>query len=117
MDRVYSTEDYMVLKMNKWAEKQGWATKYYNNSSEKDIIHFNGQRMYCQLEVEANPPQDESFPYMDTFSRYDIKKKTLYNDSTSNKIGHILYSTIGSYSSKFYPKSRLLQRFKDFIRR
>ena len=117
MDRVYSTEDYMVLKMNKWAEKQGWATKYYNNSSEKDIIHFNGQRMYCQLEVEANPPQDESFPYMDTFSRYDIGKKTLYNDSSNNKIGHILYSTIGSYSSKFYPKSRLLQRFKDFIRR
>jgi len=117
MDRVYSTDDYMVLKMTRWAEKQGWASKYYNNSTEKDVIHFNGQKMYCQLEVEANPPQDESFPYMDTFTRYDMKKRTLYNDSSNKKIGHILYSTSGSYSTKFYPKSRLLQRFKDFIRR
>jgi hypothetical protein len=117
LDRVYSTDDYMVLKMTRWAENQGWASKYYNNSSEKDVIHFNGKKMYCELQVEANPPNGESFPYMDTFTRYDIQKKTLYNDSDTKKVGHILYSVCGGYESKFYPKSRLLQRFKDFIRR
>ena len=119
LDRVYSTDDYMVLKMIKWCEKNGYATRYYNNSYDRDILNFNGHKICCELQVKANPPIGESFPYMDTFCRYDIYKKMLFNDAGhidgNKKPGHILLSLMGQYSSKFYPKtSRIISKFKDF---
>lgn len=117
LDRVYSTDDYMVSKMTKWCEKNGYATRYYNNSSDREMIHFKGQKICCDLQVRANPPIAESFPYMDTFCRYDIYKKVLFNDSDNRKAGHILLSTSGRYITKFYPKStRFINRFKDFFK-
>ena len=121
LDRVYSTDDYMVLKMIKWCEKSGYATRYYNNSSDRDILNFNGHKICCDLEVKASPPIGESFPYMDTFCRYDIYKKILFNDAGyidgNKKPGHILLSLMGQYTSKFYPKtSRIISKFKDFFK-
>ena len=56
---------------------------------------------------------------MDTFCRYDIYKKILFNDAGyidgNKKPGHILLSLMGQYTSKFYPKtSRIISKFKDF---
>jgi hypothetical protein len=107
--------------MIKWCEKNGYATRYYNNSSDRDILNFNGHKICCDLEVKANPPIGESFPYMDTFCRYDIYKNILFNDAGytdgNKKPGHILLSLMGEYTSKFYPKtSRIISKFKDFFK-
>ncbi len=115
LDRVYSTEDYLVNKMNMWAQKQGYAHKKFNNSLEREEIIFNGQTIRAKLQVKANPPRGEVFPYMDTFSRYDIQKKILHNDSRSSLPGHILHSTTGSYTIKNYPKVRFIHDFKKFL--
>jgi hypothetical protein len=115
LDRVYSTEDYLVNKLTNWAKEKGYAHKKFNNSSEREEIIFNGQRVWSKLQVKVIPPKNETFPYMDTFSRLDIQNKIIHNDAESTLPGHILHSTMGSFSGKFYPKLRFIQRFKNWI--
>jgi len=117
MDRIYTTDDYIVYKFQKHAEKNGWSYKTENNFSNKNRITFNKDVYKVKMTVKINTGDYKVYPYMDTFTRLDIKSGILYNDSNYNEQGHILGSTMGVESSKYYPKFPLIKRFKDFFRR
>jgi len=117
MDRIYTTDDYLIYKFQKYAEKNGWSYKTENNFSNKNRITFNNDIYKVRMTVKVNPGDYKVYPYMDTFTRLDIISGTLYNDSNDNEQGHILSSTGGGSSSQYYPKFPLIKKFKDFFRR
>jgi hypothetical protein len=117
MDRIYTTDDYLIYKFQKYAEKNGWSYKTENNFSNKNRITFNNDIYKVKMTVKVNPGDYKIYPYMDTFTRLDIISGTLYNDSNDNEQGHILSSTGGGSSSQYYPKFPLIKKFKDFFRR
>ena len=117
MDRIYTTDDYLIYKFQKYAEKNGWSYKTENNFSNKNKITFNNDIYKVRMTVKVNPGDYKVYPYMDTFTRLDIRNGILYNDSNDNEQGHILGSTRGFESSKYYPKFPLIKKFKDFFKR
>jgi hypothetical protein len=117
MDRIYTTDDYLIYKFQKYAEKNGWSYKTENNFSNKNRITFNNDIYKVRMTIKVNPGEYKVYPYMDTFTRLDIRSGTLYNDSNDNEQGHILNSTGGGSSSQYYPKFPLIKKFKDFFRR
>jgi len=117
MDRIYTTDDYLIYKFQKYAEKNGWSYKTENNFSNKNRITFNNDIYKVRMTVKVNPGDYKVYPYMDTFTRLDIISGTLYNDSNDNEQGHILSSTRGGSSSQYYPKFPLIKKFKDFFKR
>ena len=64
------------------------------------------------MRVKIKNIKYESFPYMDTFRRYDYAKEYLYNDSSSLKRGDLLHSTQGVASRN---QRTRIQRFKDYL--
>jgi hypothetical protein len=117
MDRIYTTDDYLIYKFQKYAEKNGWSYKTENNFSNKNRITFNNNIYKVRMTIKVNPGEYRAYPYMDTFTRLDIIGGTLYNDSNDNEQGHILNSTGGGSSSQYYPKFPLIKKFKDFFKR
>jgi len=111
MDRVYTVEDYLVNKFHKYAEKNNYCYRHYN---QKEIM-YNNTYYTVEMTVKVKPKEYKYYPYLDTFCRFNVKDGILYNDYNADKIGHILTSTSGNYSSKFYPKYPLLKKFKDFF--
>ena len=117
MDRIYTSDDYLIYKFQKYAEKNGWSYKTENNFSNKNRITFNNDIYKVRMTVKVNPGKYKIYPYMDTFTRLDIRSGTLHNDSNEREPGHILNSTSGGSSSEYYPKFPLIKKFKDFFRR
>lgn len=115
MDRVYTSDDYLLYKFHEHAIKNGWCYKAENNFSSKDKIIFEKVSYRVKMEVKVKPGRYGVYPYMDTFTRLDINTGTLYNDDDDRKVGSILRSTQGVKSSENYPRFPRIQRFKDFL--
>ena len=116
LDRIYGTEDYLEHKFTNYARKQGWAHKTLQTFYHKSAVTYNGQSYNMDMTVKVKPGEYKVYPYMDTFTRLDIKNGTLYNDDNRDEQGTILSSTQGTYSSQYYPKHPLIKKFKDFFR-
>lgn len=118
LDRVYSIEDYQVEKMRKFAKDKGWAIRkensgVYNNSH----ITWNGSNYEVEMVVKVKKSNyNNTFPYMDTFRRYNHFDGTLHNDEKKRKGGHILQSTQGSYDKSISRTKMYINRFKDFFK-
>ena len=117
LDRIYVSEDYLEHKFTDYAKKQGWAHKPLQTFYHKNYITYNGQSYNMKMTVKVKPGEYKVYPYMDTFTRLDVKNGTLYNDDNRDEQGTILNSTQGTYTSKYYPKHPLIKKFKDFFRR
>lgn len=118
LDRTYTTEDYLIPKIQKYAENNGWAYKTENNYTNKSKITFNKEVYNVEMTVKVRSGTYKHYPYMDTFSRLNIYNGILYNDGDAytRGEGHVLSSIGGGYSYKFYTKTRI-QKFVDFFRR
>ena len=107
MDRIYYTKDHYRNILKDYAKEQGWGI--YDSF---EVIDFNGKLISPTMRVKIKNIKYESFPYMDTFRRYDYTKGYLYNDSSSLKRGDLLNSTQGVASRN---KRTKIQRFKDYL--
>lgn len=108
MDRVYSIDDISTEKMVREAISNNWGYKTTNSHSQQKMISFNGKELYISQKVTLgkNKNGDYSYrlyPYMDTFSRYNLKTGILYNDArTDLNDCIILMSQDGGYGGGDY---------------
>lgn len=113
LDRVYTTEDWMVHKMCNWAEERGMATKYYQSYHDKDTIKYKGVKCYADMEVPVKKIHYAGFPFLDTFSYYDVKVGKLLNYAEDKFSGFGLQSVDGNYGTT----TGLTPRIRNYIRR
>ena len=120
MDRIYSHQDYLVPKMQNYATEQGWAFKgphgHYLTRIfyRKEISPYSIQtsEYYVNMTVKVKIMDYGTFPYMDTFKRYDFKRGILYNDESMTTRGYRLNSTYGEFTKN---KIGIVRKFKDFL--
>jgi hypothetical protein len=122
LDRIYTTDEFLIKNFINHALSNKWAYKSYQSHSSREYISYNEESdIYVKIQVKVKPINYKKFPYMDTFSRLDIRKGILHNDSNFNQVGHILTSLDGNYSGRNYPPlsigSRIISRFRDFLGR
>ena len=113
LDRVYTTEDWMVHRMLKWAKDNGMANRYYNGIGDRDLIEYNGVKYSVEMEVNVKKIHYAAFPYLDTFNRYDVKRGKLFNYTPNNFSGFGLQSTHGNYGTTTGTSPRI----RNYIRR
>jgi hypothetical protein len=92
LDRVYSINSYDNYTLKDYAIKNNWAIRITER-----MFEYNNEEYYGSLEVKVKPKEYEKYPYMDTFSRFNSRKGTLYNDTNDYEIGHILKLVEGEY--------------------
>jgi hypothetical protein len=97
MDRVYSVESWMDKSMYDWAVEKGYACKR-GNWGNRNIV-FNGVGGHCEMEVDVKKIAYKGFPYMDTFTYYDVKNGKLRNFGGDDFKGFGLQSTAGNYGT------------------
>jgi hypothetical protein len=118
IDRIYTSDDYLEYKFRDYAKEKGWAFKTYQGFGWRKEITFENRLYKALMTVKVKPGEYKTYPYMDTFTRLDILSGTLYNDNDPEKHGqgHVLSSTQGTYSFKFYPEKTLIKKFRDFFK-
>ena len=118
LDRVYVCDDFLLTKFHKYAGENNWAYRYYQSFHDKNIIVYKKKKYTdVKISVKVKKGTYKKYPYMDTFSRLNVKTGTLYNDSNRSEPGHILSSLEGGYTGKYYPKmyQTLIKKFRDFL--
>ena len=100
MDRQYTILQSDVVKFTNYAKEKGWAYKTYNNHHSYSNITFNGEEMNCDMVVKVKIEDYDTYPYMDTFKRFDPKTGNLFNDMerSHNEGQYILDDTDGDYT-------------------
>lgn len=118
LDRVYSSEDYQIDKIRKWAIDKGYAIRYYNTGifETTKILYNKTEYKNVKMSVKIKPIDYDKYPYLDTFMSYDLKKGILYNEDKRH-LGHlILRDTYGGYTrSSLSRSSIIINRFRDFV--
>lgn len=119
LDRVYSIEDYQVEKMRKFAIDKGWAVRKWNSGHQyESILWKNKNYDHVSMSVKVKKSNyGDTFPYMDTFVRYDHFNGLLWNDEKRRKGGHILHSTQGGYDKSISRSRVYINKFKDFFKK
>lgn len=117
MDKVYFASEPIMYDFIDYAKENKWAHKTHNHYSFRDTITIGGHVINnCKMVVELKKGNYGKYPYMDTFSRYNMINGNLYNDDNSRQTGHILNSTSGGFTSKNYPKFPYIKKFIDFLK-
>lgn len=100
MDRQYAISDDLVEKLRNYANDQGWAFKTNNNHHSYSGVTYKSNKYSLSLVIQLNLEETYStFPYMDTFRRYDPKSNKLFNDDEveGNDGDYLLNDTGGGY--------------------
>jgi hypothetical protein len=113
MDRVYSINEWMVVKMRTWAEERGMALRRFNMGFNcEDIIYGGKEYHVVKMEVEVKKIYYSKFPYLDTFNKYDVKSGKLLNYTDNNFKGFGLQTTSGGRTT-----TGVVPTFRNYIRR
>ena len=111
-DRVYYTQDFLGIKLINWAKKQGYYHKSIYTSSE---IYKNGVIVDKNFKVKVKKLYYKKFPYLDTFTFYNVKNGELSNFQP--KSGFALQSVSGDFMEVGNFGSSLRNRGVNWIRR
>ncbi len=106
MDRQYTAKDSDVNKFINYAKEQGWAYKTNNNHHSVQGVTFKDQSIVTLMSVQLKPVSDneyeyKTYPYVDTFRRYNPSTGELVNDEdddSDNEGCYLLDSTSGGYT-------------------
>ena len=103
LDRQYTSYDSDVEKMKNYAKEQGWAFKSNNNHHSFSQVTYKDEQKSYYLQVQVKKADKynydyQSYPYLDTFRRYDPNSGILYNDDDEDEEGfYLLQDTGGGY--------------------
>lgn len=117
MDRVYTSEDWLVNKFFEYSEKMNWCRRAYQSASNEQHVYYKGDKFFTTMSVKVKKLSYEPYPYLDTLKRYNHFDGTLNNDDAKRKGGHILSSTQGDYTKSISKTNYYINKFKDFIKR
>ena len=96
MDRRYTNMDHDSVKLERYAEQNGWAYRTHNNHFSYRT--FTWQKNVGQYDLSVTMKGAyETYPYMDTFKTYNYHKGILVNKGEGEEPGHFLESTEGDY--------------------
>lgn len=114
MDRVYTNRDHQEKVMMDFANKKGWAYRKSGGVHERQVV-YQGKSNDLKMSTKIKKLEYASYPYMDTFSRYDYVTGLLWNDMNRNKKtrGYILQSTQGDFRKGTYRGA--IRRFGDYL--
>ena len=80
MDRIYSVYDSDVNTFKKWANDNGYITKFEQTAKSKPFLSVeDGDNKYLGLVLKLDKPHWNYYPYLDTFSYFNWSKGELYN--------------------------------------
>jgi len=106
--------------MRRFAFDKNWAIKKYNTGHTYDVIYWGNTNKSYSVSISVKVKKSnygDTFPYMDTFRRYDHFNGLLWNDEKRRKGGHILQSTQGGYQQSIPKRQVYINKFKDFFRK
>jgi hypothetical protein len=106
--------------MRRFALDKNWAIRKWNSGHQYETIFWKdiNKSYTVSMSVKVKKSNyDNTFPYMDTFIRYDHFNGLLWNDGKRRKGGHILQSTQGGYKESIPKRQVYINRFKDFFKR
>jgi hypothetical protein len=115
MDRIYTSEDYLVNNFINYAKSEGWLLRSQESIHDPNTVTFRSKDVHVEMTVKVKKVNYEPYPYLDTFKRYNHFNGTLNNDTTKKKGGHILRSTRGGYESSISKSKYYINRFKDLF--
>ena len=117
VDRIYSTEDWMVMKIQNWAKENGMARRLTNIGYNCSDIFYDGGKYYeVQMDVSVNKIYYSAFPYLDTFNYYDVKGGRLLNYKPSDFKGFGLQSTQGNWGTTTGYSPKIINYIRKFNR-
>ena len=117
VDRIYSTEDWMVMKIQNWAKENGMARRLTNIGYNCSDIFYDGGKYYeVQMDVSVNKIYYSAFPYLDTFNYYDVKGGRLLNYKPSDFKGFGLQSTEGNWGTTTGYSPKIINYIRKFNR-
>lgn len=101
--------------MGRWAAEQGMATRSSNLGHNCETIVYKGNVYDIKMSVDVKKIYYKSFPYLDTFNRYDVKSGKLLNWKPSEFKGFGLQTTSGERTTTgFGPAARnYIRRFSE----
>lgn len=115
IDRIYSTEDWMVMKIQNWAKENGMARRLTNIGYNCSDIFYNEEKYYnVQMDVSVKKIHYSAFPYLDTFNYYDVKGGRLLNYKSNNFKGFGLQSTSGDWGTTTGYSPRIINYIRKF---
>lgn len=117
VDRIYSTEDWMVMKIQNWAKENGMARRLTNIGYNCSDIFYGDEKYYeVQMDVSVNKIYYSAFPYLDTFNYYDVKGGRLLNYKPSDFKGFGLQSTQGNWGTTTGYSPKIINYIRKFNR-
>lgn len=100
MDRIYTSNDHDFKTMSNWASVNGYIYKAKQNAKIKNLfIDLDKNIVELALSLKLENYKLENYPYLDTFSYFDIKRGFLYN-IPNPEYHYELIQTDGSLSSQ-----------------
>lgn len=115
MDRVYTSEDWLVNKFFEYSDKMNWCRRAYQ-SNEQRCVYYKGDKFFVTMNVKVKKLSYEPYPYLDTFRRYNHFEGTLNNDNIRSRGGHILDHTAGGFTKSIGKKRYYINRFRNFVK-
>lgn len=79
MDRIYTVFESDVFVFKKWASKNGYISKTYQNSKTTQHFDVDDSESFLNLQVKIDNHLLSSYPYLDTFQFYNSKSGFFYN--------------------------------------
>jgi hypothetical protein len=110
LDRVYFVRDWHEQMIFNWVKEKGIAHKWGTQ------MRWNGQvTSVPKCKIKLNKLAYRNFPYLDTFTWYDVKSATISNYNSGGDFD--ITSTSGKYygGTKSGKLLNYVRRFKDFI--
>lgn len=96
MDRIYSVFDSDVKTFKKWAESNGYITKWEQNAKSHQYFDIKGQPIKIKCNLKIVEKNLRYYPYLDTFPFFDLRNGVLYNDEYNSKWEYRLVQANGS---------------------
>ena len=110
LDRVYFVRDWHEQMIFNWVKEKGIAHKWGTQ------MRWNGQVISVpKCKIKLNKLAYRNFPYLDTFTWYDVKSATISNYNSGDDFD--ITSTSGKYygGTKSGKLLNYVRRFKDFF--
>ena len=83
MDRIYGFYDSDVQKFIKWSIDNGYIYKFEQNAKSKPYVYYKGEGCALPLSVKLDNFKLRYYPYLDTFSFFNIRDGILFNHADS----------------------------------
>ena len=96
MDRIYSVFDSDVKTFKKWAEDNGYITKWEQNAKSHQYFDIKGHPIKIKCNLKIREKNLRYYPYLDTFPFFDLASGVLYNDEYNSKWEYRLVQANGS---------------------